>query len=383
MPEKKKILIFVDWFLPGYKAGGPIKSVYNIVNALQNDFDFSIVTSNKDEGETLPYPDIKPNEWQTKFDNKIIYLNSEKQNYKSLKKLILENDFELAYFNSLFSFYFTSIPIYILQKFKKNTQIVLAPRGMLGEGALKIKATKKKVFIRLAKLLGLYKNITWHASSEFEKIEIERVFGKKTNIVVAPNISVLPSERKIKKPPKIKGKANFFFISRISVKKNLLAAIQFLGKIKEFEKINFDIIGPIEEADYWEKCQAEIQKLNPKISVNYKGSIPNYKLNEVLENYHFFLLPTFNENYGHVIVEALSNGCPIIISDQTPWRNLEAQKIGWDIPLDQEEKFIEAIETALKMDQEEFNLWSENTIKFVNEVVCDAEVTQKNKALFN
>ena len=51
MPEKKKILIFIDWFLPGYKAGGPIQSVVNLINHLGHEYDFDVVTSNKDLGE--------------------------------------------------------------------------------------------------------------------------------------------------------------------------------------------------------------------------------------------------------------------------------------------------------------------------------------------
>ena len=55
----KKILIFIDWFTPGFKAGGPIKSVSNIVNSLFNEFDFYIITSDRDINETEPYQNIE------------------------------------------------------------------------------------------------------------------------------------------------------------------------------------------------------------------------------------------------------------------------------------------------------------------------------------
>ena len=52
--KKKKILIFIDWFLPGYKAGGPIQSISNFVNHFGTVFDISIITSNKDLGLLSP-----------------------------------------------------------------------------------------------------------------------------------------------------------------------------------------------------------------------------------------------------------------------------------------------------------------------------------------
>ena len=53
-----------------------------------------------------------------------------------------------------------------------------------------------------------------------------------------------------------------------------------------------------------------------------------------MKNYHCLFLPSTGENYGHAIVEAFSAGLPVIISTLTPWKNLESQKVGWDIPLD-------------------------------------------------
>ena len=51
MHQKSKILVFVDFFLPGYKAGGPITTIENLTNALKDKFDFSIITRNYDLGE--------------------------------------------------------------------------------------------------------------------------------------------------------------------------------------------------------------------------------------------------------------------------------------------------------------------------------------------
>ena len=63
MTNKKKILIFIDWFLPGIKAGGPIKSVSALVNHLNSEFDFYIITSNTDFGDKQAYKNLESNAW--------------------------------------------------------------------------------------------------------------------------------------------------------------------------------------------------------------------------------------------------------------------------------------------------------------------------------
>ena len=55
MPKKIRILIFIDWFLPAYKAGGPIRSIANLVDNLHADFDFYIVTGDRDLGDKNPF----------------------------------------------------------------------------------------------------------------------------------------------------------------------------------------------------------------------------------------------------------------------------------------------------------------------------------------
>ena len=54
MSSRKKVLIAIDWYLPGYKAGGPIRSCASIINCLKNDFDFAVITSDTDFSDDTP-----------------------------------------------------------------------------------------------------------------------------------------------------------------------------------------------------------------------------------------------------------------------------------------------------------------------------------------
>ncbi len=358
--NKPVVLIFVDWFLPAYKAGGPIRSVANLVEHLKHDFVFKIITSDRDLGENLPLPDIKSDEWIQKNGYRIIYLSPENRKQK-IKQILTTEKFDKIYLNSLFSKDFTLIPLLLLKHQKKSGKIILAPRGMLGKGALEIKPAKKRVFLTVSKVLGFFKHITWHATSEEEKQSIQTYYGKEAKIAVAPNFNrVLPPQVQTidKQPEELK----LVFLSRILPIKNLDFALEILQKFDK-KGITFDIYGSIEDAVYWQAIQSQIKKLQ-QVQVTYGGVVTPDEVPQVLAHYHYLFLPTKHENFGHVIAEALAAGCGLIISDQTPWRNLQEGKVGWDIHLQNPEEFVQAIQTAYALNNDEYKTVRQNAHKW-------------------
>ncbi|MFB9054526.1 glycosyltransferase family 4 protein [Formosa undariae] len=382
--EKKKILIFIDWFLPGYNAGGQIPSVANIIKYNKDLYDFHVITSDTDLGAKSSYPDIESDKWIKKYGATIYYADLETLSAKKMKSLIHFVSPDLVYFNSLFSIKFTLIPLVISKYHLKIKEIVLAPRGMLGTGALQLKAFKKRSFISLTKSLGLFNDVIWHASSEIEKKEIESNFKELKEVRVALDIPNVPSELNLlQKIEKEKDSLKVFFISRISPKKNLLFAIKILSKIKPLYDITFTIIGPVEDKLYWKSCELEISKLPKNIKVEYLGVLESHKINQYLTfNQHVFLFPTFSENFGHVIAESMFSGCPVILSDNTPWRNLENSNAGWDFSLNEEGKFVEKIEYFASITQEDFNIFAKGAFAFGKEFCLNPSVLGANRMLF-
>jgi glycosyltransferase involved in cell wall biosynthesis len=377
----KKILVFIDWFLPGYKAGGQIPSVANLVRLLYKEFEFSIVTSDRDDGDNSPYPNIQPNTWIPWEGQRIIYLSPDNQSFSFIRKIIKNESFDYIYLNSFFSFSFTLLPLFLTKIYRKQTGIILAPRGMLAQEALHIKKKKKAVFISLAKITGFYNKIRWHASTEIESKEIQHVFGDQQEIITASDISFLPETISLKKRIKNRGEVKLFILSRITPKKNLLYALELLRSL-HLQNISFHIIGPVDDMQYWQKCQGIIRDLQLFMHVEYLGSLPNNQLREVLQQFHFMLLPTLNENYGHVIVDSLSAGCPVIISDNTPWRMLEKFKTGWDISLNNKNTFLEVIKLCTDMPQEEYDEWSIGAVDFIKKAINTEELKAANRRLF-
>ena len=122
----KKIIIFIDWFIPAYKAGGPIKSILNLVTNLKSDFDFWIVCSNEDiNNETLEIQKNKLNIWLSRDDYKIMYLEKSQRNLSKIRFILVSIDFDYLYLNSLFSIKFSLIPLLLSRRMKIKTILVL------------------------------------------------------------------------------------------------------------------------------------------------------------------------------------------------------------------------------------------------------------------
>lgn len=374
---KPTILIFIDWYKPGYKAGGPIRSVSNMVDALTDNFQFYIVTRNTDYLETTPYPNINTNQWNEVDNAQVYYLSKEKINRQTLHTLIDEVQPDIIYCNSFYSPYFSLIPIYYAKK--KNIRTILAVRGMLSKGSLGVKKTKKKVFTQFIKWVGLFKNITFHATTDEEKKDIEVVFGKNTKIVVANN---LPEQKTrtftIKTKPE--NTLKLVSIARIAPEKNTLFAINVLKHCKQ--NVVFDIFGPIYTQEYWNECLKAISELPFNVKVNYKGVLPHHEIDAVLQQYHALFLPSTGENFGHIIIEAMSNSCIPIISDKTPWRNLATENVGFDINLANPEQFTTTIDKLASMDETTFNEMAKNAFYYSQQVTNNQSLTEQYKQLF-
>ena len=376
--DKLDVLICVDWFLPAFKAGGPIQSVSNLVEYLKDEFNFWIFTSNADIDGSLNTE--KVNFWIERDGYKIMYSNSEIKRTNLIKDVLNNHSFDVIYLNSLFSYDFTLIPLWLLKS--SNRRIVLAPRGMLGKGALEIKFFKKKLFILFFRLFGYHKKIIWHATDDTEKNEINRHFGSDVRVLVSPNL-ISKSNFEFSSKRKIKGEINMFFLSRISVKKNLLFALDVISRLKVNAKIDFSVIGPVEEENYWNDCLKCIDLLPKNINVNILGPIPNYRLKSILKDQHLLILPTKHENFGHVILESWQAGCPVIISKNTPWQNLKSKNIGFDISLNDSNKFISSIKSFIEMDSVEFNKWSLNSFNFVKTFSENKLLINKSRKIFD
>jgi glycosyltransferase involved in cell wall biosynthesis len=356
-----KILIITPHYLPGFKAGGPIESIKSIVANLHGKLEFDILTKDRDLGDNQSYLNIKTEEWIENSNCQIMYLNPSKFNsIFVIMRLIAKNKYDALYLPSSFSL--VTIKLLFLRKlgFLKKLKIIVSPRGEYSAGALKLKKIKKKVFLVLARLIGLYQNIIWHATTRDESKLIIKTHDSNVQVKVAENLKeiIIRDKFLIKNDKELK----LVFAGRISPMKNLNRCLDELTKV-DYKNIVFDIIGPIEDEEFWNECRLKISRLK-NIQVNYIGCLENDIILQKLSDYHFLFLPTLGENFGHIILESLMARTPLIISDRTPWRQLNKINIGWDISLSCD--IYPTIKYCYNMENKEYQKMMESVKKYVD-----------------
>ena len=375
---QKSVLCFTGFYLPGFKGGGPIRTIANVVEALGRDISISIVTLDRDLGDNNSYPNITPDKWQKVGNANVFYIS---QNNIFIKIFTVIKNFQgdFLHLNSFFSFKFSILPLTIASIIKPNAKIIIGPRGEFSHEALKIKSFKKQCYLLLAKLFKIHKNVIWHASTIHEASDIRRVMGSTVKIRTAIDIAA-PKENLTLSPRVDNSPINIVFISRISPMKNLLGAIESLKHVKH--PVNFHVYGPTEDMKYWNTCQNAAINLPSNVNFDYHGFLLPSEVAEKIAEYDMFFLPTLGENFGHVIAEALSSGLPVLISNNTPWRDLEGKELGWDLPLDQPDLFARRIDYCYTMPASEFNRWRKNIRSWALENIGNKEAIEQNRQLF-
>ena len=382
--HKKTILTFCQWYYPGYKAGGPIRTIQNMVDHLGDTFNFKIITTDRDLGDKTSYNSIDIDQWNSVGKAEVLYLSPSNRSFKDFTRIINLIDYDILYLNSFFDPVFTIQPL-ILKKlhFIPDKPVVVAPRGEFSTGALQFKTTKKKIYICVSNLLRLYSGINWQASSEYEKKDIERALGvNDKQITIAENLPSVINSASTPMKKKVPGKLDIIFLSRVDRKKNLDGALKILSSLHTESNIIFDIYGPITDSKYWEECQILMNKLPSNIRAEYKGIVPNEQVKDIFSQYDLFFFPTHGENFGHVILEALSAGCPVLISNQTPWEKLDSYKSGWNFPIDEESKFIETINRCALCPPEDYLIYQRGANQYASEHIKSSNALEANQKMF-
>ena len=389
---KPIILTFTAFYLPGYRGGGPIRTIANMVERLGDDFDFRIVTTDRDLGDEKAYPDVKVDAWNTVGKGNVFYASIAMRSLSGLAKLMRQTPHDLLYLNSFFDPHFTLVPVFSRWLgHAPRRPLILAPRGEFSAGALHIKSWKKKPFVQLARICKLFSGVTWHASTEEEASDIRRSFPKKDGFVyVANNIAVAGDllqnaesahpDFEITKIETSEPTLRVCFLSRIAAMKNLDYALEVLAHVKS--TVDFKIYGPKEDPIYWNRCHTLIERLPSNIKVTYCGSVDHDEVKKTIRANDIFFVPSRGENFGHVFMESLSVGVPILVSDQTPWRDLESKGIGWDISLNRPEGFADAIEKAAQLSSKDRLRMKLNCINFARKKAEDPLAVELNRQLF-
>lgn len=341
----RDIVFVYDHFYPDYSAGGPVTSLANLARLLETSCNVKILTSASYYNTGATFEGIAFNQWTKQNNIEVWYAETSGSIIQAIDTLAPGS---LVYLNGLFSTKFF-LPV-LRHARRRKLDVVVTPRGMLQQGALRNKALKKSIYLFFLKLTGNLKNVRWHATDEEERNDIRKHFGKDLEVDVIPNVPRLPLHVSIPLR-KDAGKLKLVCFSLISRKKN----IKFLADLlvaSNIPGITLDIVGPVKDNDYWAECMDTLLRSNGV--VNYLGDVDPAQVNAVLSRYHLFVLPTHGENFGHAIMEAMSSFRPVLISEHTPWKDIEPFHGGFALPL-VTSQWEEKLKVVRNWSQEEFD----------------------------
>ena len=241
---------------------------------------------------------------------------------------------------------------------KAGVPYVIAPRGMLEPWSLKQKWFKKRIARFLYQDRDLKKAAALHATAKSEAEQFRRL-GFKNKIIVSPNGVNVPEKGLGIRDRGSDSQWRALFVSRMHPKKGVLELVESWARVfKEKGKVKSEKVWTCElvytmngeeERAYEQKVKERILALGmsyqdkdgkihsptPTLHSNFilTGPLDDEDKWNAYARADLFVLPTYSENFGIVVAEALWAGVPVITTKGTPWKELEGRKCGWWVEL--------------------------------------------------
>lgn len=377
MAEKQRVLVVADWFDPAFRAGGPVRSLINLVGHLHDQCEFSIICGSRDYSENSNLNGIETDCWTDWHGQaRVYYMSPENQRRRVIFDLLDETPADVLYVQGIFSRIFSILPVIWWHQAKRE-KLIVAPRGMLHASALKIKPWKKRLFLFSARIMGWYNDVLWHSTNPEETAEIRAVMGQGAAIAEAPNF---PQYIAREENDRTYGDTlRVLCVSRISDEKNPLLLLKAL-QLVDFP-VELTIAGDYLDESYFRRFSEAMNHLPANVKASYLGAVEPGRLAGLYRSNDLFVLPTRGENFGHAIAEALMYGLPVIIGENTPWAGLDESRAGRRLPMD-EKQFAEAISEFQQLPANEKNAMSFAAMHYVNQKLKASEIRDAYVSMF-
>src|SRR5512140_590182 len=188
-----RVLVIADFYLPNFQGAGHVRSIASLIERMGDEFQFFVLCRDWGLTNSRSSQQPKPPAWVTVGKAKVKYLSPDQLSLLNLRSLLRGIDFDLLYLNGYFSPFTRLILMMRLLGLLPKKRIVLVPHGEFAGAALSLKRYKKWIYSRIARMIGLYDNLIWHATSEPEGEDIRRELRaiSKTGddqVIMAPNL---------------------------------------------------------------------------------------------------------------------------------------------------------------------------------------------------
>ena len=231
---------------------------------------------------------------------------------------------------------------------------VIAPRGMLEPWSLQQKWLKKRIARFLYQDRDLKCAAALHATAESEAEQFRKL-GFKNPIIVSPNGVNVPKNFEPRNTQNTRKRV--LFVSRMHPKKGVMELVEAWGQVvsggvEEWKRWEVELVYTVNgefEKEYEAKVRARVKELRLEDRFIFTGALNDDEKWKAYARADVFVLPTFSENFGIVIAEALWAGVPVITTQGAPWHELEINHCGWWIDIGTE-ALVGALKKAISLD---------------------------------
>ena len=256
--------------------------------------------------------------------------------------------------------------------------LVISPRGMLEPWAMQYHRWRKWIGWHLFQKGRLQTARVMHATSHIEAESIRNLGIHKPTAVI-PNGTVIP-ELISHRLRKTQQKKRILFLSRIHPKKGLMNLVEVMRglNLRDWELI----IAGYDENNHQQEVESAVRNAKLEKSIQFVGPIDNeMKWNFFVEG-DLFILPSFSENFGIVVAEALAAGIPVITTTGTPWEDLKRYNCGWWVD-PTVERLSDALSEATSLSDEQRNEMGDRGRKLVEEKYTWRAVAKEMISVYN
>lgn len=374
-----KVLTFLTSI--SLKGGGPSRSVPMLVKGLAEvGVDITLMTFRTDDMNTHALE-------ETTAKLKILELGT---SAKEIEEYILTERFDIIQMQSMWAKCYHQVAQIAR---KHNIPYLITPRGMLEPWCLSQKKWKKKLALMLYQMKDLQRAACIFTTAEMEAQHV-RDLGVKVPMSVIPNgietdgYACRTSTDGVKK--------QILFLSRVHVKKGIELLIEAFSNLhKDFSDWSVVIVGNGEE-DYIKSLKQKVKSMELEDCIKILPPVFGEAKTKLYQESSLFCLPSYSENFGMVIAEAMSCGVPAITTNGTPWQLLNGdcttmgaslemlgddKRTGWCIELSVE-NLENILREAMSMDPAALYEMGQRGSRMINENFNYRSVAKKTKKLY-
>ena len=326
-----KILHIVPSYFPAFKFGGPIESVYLLNKTLvKKGIEIDVITTNAGllEDKTIQLCSwINLDGVRVKYFPYYFY-----EHYNFSPELFFEvfnvvKDYDLIHIAAVWNF-----PALVgsIASCAYKKPYIISPHGTLNKEAVYIKSKLlKQIYYYLLAMHCIKNANALHFTSEDEQINVTNFLKLRNQSFVIPNGIDLNEYSKLsgkgefkKKHPVLKDKKYILFLGRITPKKGLDLLVQ---SFKELVKLDHDlflvIAGPDNEG-YGRVVRNQLKSYGLMEKTLFTGMLMGEEKLSAYIDAEVFILPSYSENFGMTVVEAMACGVPVVVSDKVGISNV-------------------------------------------------------------